>query len=104
MDVSVTAASIKLDATLSGTLRAAVAESEGGAQLLDEHAGRIPTGGTVTASAHGDSAQLTFTWQASGKGPLLLMALPHHAPRLSGVGTTALRASTLVAPVHHAIA
>ena len=73
----------------SGTLRAAALEP-GTGSLLDAHAGRIPTGGAVSATASGDRAQLFFDWESMGTGPLLMMTLPHHRETLSSPSVPAV--------------
>ena len=65
----------------SGYLRAAaVIEGIGGSELvLNDHADRIPVGGTVSAEVEGDNAVITFKWLTEGTGNrLLMMAQPHH--------------------------
>ena len=59
---------------------AAVIEGIGGSELvLDDHADRIPVGGTVSAEVEGDNAVMTFRWITEGTGNrLLMMAQPHH--------------------------
>ncbi|MEM6928533.1 MAG: glycosyl hydrolase [Myxococcota bacterium] len=78
----------------TGSLRAAVS-TESTAAVLDAHAARIPTGGTVEARVEGDEATLTFEWETEGTGDLLLMRLPHHGPVLSGVTEPGLTLATL---------
>ena len=61
-------------APFTGSLRAALLDASSEA-TLDAHAARIPTGGTVSATATGDLGTITFDWQTEGSGPLLMMAL-----------------------------
>ena len=62
---------------------------------LDAHAARIPTGGTVSATATGDLGTITFDWQTEGAGPLLMMALPHHMDVLVAPSTTNVVQNTM---------
>ena len=69
----------------SGYLRAAaVMEGVGGSlSVLDDHADRIPVGGSVSAEVEGDEAVMTFQWLTEGSGNrLLMMAQPHHMDTL----------------------
>ena len=69
----------------SGYLRAAaVMEGVGGSiSVLDDHADRIPVGGSVSAEVEGDEAVMTFQWLTEGTGNrLLMMAQPHHMDTL----------------------
>ena len=69
----------------SGYLRAAaVIEGVGGSiDVLNDHADRIPVGGTVSAEVEGDNAVMTFKWITEGTGNrLLMMAQPHHMDTL----------------------
>jgi endo-1,3(4)-beta-glucanase len=50
--------------------------------VLDAHAASVPRGGHVEVSVACDVATLRFVYTASGPGPLLLMAMPHHLTRL----------------------
>ena len=85
---------LSADAPFTGTLRAALVQP-GTEAILDAHAGRIPWGGTVSATAEADVAEMVFTWDATGPGELLTMALPHHLPVLSGPTETALVHNTI---------
>lgn len=78
----------------TGSLRAALLDGANEA-LLDSHADRIPTGGVVQATATGDVGELTFDWQTTGSGPLLMMALPHHLDVLTSGTVTSLTRNTL---------
>ena len=78
----------------TGSLRAAALDGANEA-LLDSHADRIPTGGVVQATATGDVGELTFDWQTTGSGPLLMMALPHHLDVLTSGTVTSLTTNTL---------
>ena len=62
----------------SGYLRAAaVMEGVGGSiSVLDDHADRIPVGGSVRAEVEGDEAVMTFQWLTEGSGDRLT-ASPH---------------------------
>ena len=69
----------------SGYIRAAaVMEGIGGSiDVLNDHADRIPVGGTVSAEVEGDNAIMTFKWITEGTGNrLLMMAQPHHMDTL----------------------
>lgn len=96
VEVSVEGPSLKFASKYDGTLRAAVATADTSA-LLDAYATRVPLGGHVQATAHGDRATLTFEFAARGEGELLMMALPHHLDvgHLSGVKRTKMKHSTL---------
>ena len=54
---------------------------------LNECAGRIPTGGTISAEVQGDMANMKFNWETTGSGELLMMALPHHLDTLQNPQT-----------------
>ena len=49
----------------------------------------------MSATAEADVAEMVFTWDATGPGELLTMALPHHLPVLSGPTETALVHNTI---------
>ncbi len=74
----------------NGVLRMAVVGGNNVATsttLLDAHSDAYPTGGTVSATATGDQAELVFDWElASMSGgsatQALQCALPHHLPVL----------------------
>ena len=51
---------------------------EGDGATLDDHAGAIPTGGTVSAEVSGDVAFMKYNFEVAGSLDLLMMALPHH--------------------------
>jgi len=55
--------------------------------MLDECAGKIPTGGHISAEVEGDLANLKFNWKTLGSGKLLMMALPHHLDKITNVQT-----------------
>ena len=78
----------------TGSLRAALLDASSEA-TLDAHAARIPTGGTVSATATGDVGTITFDWQTEGSGPLLMMALPHHMDVLVAPSTTDVVQNTM---------
>ena len=66
-----------------GPLRAALADGTAETtELLERHSGRVPTGGSVRASAEGDRGAYRFEWETIGEGALLMMALPHLVRRL----------------------
>eukprot|EP00965_Chrysotila_dentata_P172746 5700606-Pleurochrysis_carterae.AAC.6 len=50
--------------------------------VLDMYASRVPLGGRVSATALGDTAEVSFEWESEGEGELLIFALPHHLPVL----------------------
>ncbi len=77
-----------------GFLRAAILDGSTDS-LLDGHAGCVPTGGTVSATASGDTGSLVFDWETTGDGDLLQMALPHHLDVLAGANSTALIRNTI---------
>lgn len=91
-DVAVT--TMTASGSFSGSLRAAVTTPDTAA-VLDAHAGRIPTGGTVDASVADDEATLSFDWESEGTGDLLMMRLPHHEPTLTGVTQTSASIMTI---------
>merc|ERR1719153_2009029 len=80
-----------LDATgpFSGSIRVAGYFNSNSVDTgkLDECAGRIPTGGTVSAEVQGDMANMKFNWETTGSGELLMMALPHHMDTLQNPQT-----------------
>lgn len=78
----------------TGSLRAALLNGVSEA-ALDAHAGRIPTGGTVSATAANDVGTITFNWESQGSGPLLMMALPHHLDVLVNPVTAGVVYNTL---------
>ena len=80
--------------TFTGSLRAAISDGNDEA-VLDAHAGRIPVGGTVSATATGDLGELVFDWETEGTGPLLMLALPHHMDVLVSPSTPGLVRNTL---------
>ena len=60
---------------------------EGDIRTLDQHSGRIPLGGRVSALVEGDMAHLSFHWETSGSGELLVMALPHQMDTITNPAT-----------------
>ena len=74
---------LNASASFNGSLRAALS-MPGQEELLDKHAGAIPTGGEVSALSRGDEAALSFAWESAGDGELLMMTLPHHRDTLEG--------------------
>jgi endo-1,3(4)-beta-glucanase len=93
--LSVSGGALVASGPFTGTLRAAVLQDGGDSALLDAHAGRTPTGGSVSATATGDMGELTFNWESTGSGPLLMMALPHHMDVLSSPTTVSLVRNTM---------
>jgi len=92
--MSVSGGALVASGSFTGTLRAAL--SQGGDEaVLDAHAGRIPVGGEVSATATGDMGELVFDWETEGSGPLLMLALPHHMDVLSSPTTPGLVRNTL---------
>merc|ERR1711892_948890 len=51
--------------------------------VLDEHATKIPIGGTIAADVDDDVATMRFIWEFIGNGDLIMMALPHHVDTLT---------------------
>lgn len=96
VDVTVEGATVRFAKPYDGVLRAAAVTADT-VSLLDAHSSRVPLGGSVQATAHGDRATLSFAFEARGEGELLTMALPHHLEqgRLGGVARTTLSYSTL---------
>ena len=92
--LNVTGGHLEANANYTGSLRAAFAPA-GSETVLDDHAGRIPVGGDVSAYAKGDRARLDFMWRTVGDGPLLMMSLPHHRDRLPGKQLTSHQINTL---------
>ena len=89
---TVNGANLEASGPLTGPLRAAgVWESGslagGDVATLDSHSGRIPIGGSVSASVEGDVATMEFVWEAEGEGELLMLALPHHQETLTNPAT-----------------
>ena len=66
----------------SGSIRVAICPNDAAAEILDQHAGSIPIGGSkdgaIRATSSGDSATYSFNFATSGSGQLLMMTLPHH--------------------------
>ena len=91
----VSASSVTFTSKYDGVVRLALSPSADASSVLDEHAGRVPTGGSVQAVVNGDVATLSFNWRSEGDGPLLLMALPHHLDVLDGVTRTKVTHNTL---------
>ncbi len=88
------AGALTASAPLSGTLRIANVPS-GSTAVLDAHAGAIPRGGKFDVSIGGDVARLHFNFVTTGSGPLLMMAMPHHLPRLQGAVLPGLSYSSM---------
>jgi endo-1,3(4)-beta-glucanase len=65
------------------------------AAALAAHGDRVPTGAEVRATSQGDVGTLTFDWQTTGSGPLLMMTLPHHRDVLTGPTPVAVSADTI---------
>jgi len=84
---------ITASSVFSGWIRLAYQATAATAEILDRHAGAIPTGGSADLSAVGDVGTVRFDWQSTGTGDLLMMALPHHGARLSA--STATETMTL---------
>ena len=80
----------------TGWLRAAVVTEPAGRAALAAHAGRIPTGATMTISFEEEgTAELDLVWRTEGEGPLLMMRLPHHASTLQDATEADHRLGTL---------
>lgn len=92
--LSAVGGALQASGTFTGTLRAALLDGSSDA-VLDAHAGRIPTGGTVSATVLNDVGTLTFDWETQGSGPLLMLALPHHMDVLQGATATAVVRNTI---------
>ena len=92
--LSLSGGALQASGTFTGSLRAALLDVAG-ESTLDAHAGRIPTGGTVGATAQSDVGTITFDWETTGAGPLLMMALPHHLDVLQGASTTGVVRNTI---------
>jgi endo-1,3(4)-beta-glucanase len=74
---------LKASAPFNGVIRAAVVGPAADTlDVLDKHRSAYPTGGEVAAVVTGNTANVGFTWQKQGAGPLLMMALPHHLDSL----------------------
>lgn len=74
---------LKASAPFDGTVRAAiVGNAADSLDVLDAHRAAYPSGGEVGATVSGDVADVGFTWEKQGAGPLLMMALPHHLDAL----------------------
>ena len=85
---------LQASSPFTGSLRAALLDGASEA-TLDAHAARIPTGGTVSATAANDVGTISFNWETQGSGPLLMMALPHHMDVLVGASPTAVVRNTM---------
>ena len=92
--LSLNSGGLEASAPFTGSLRAALLDASN-ESALDAHAARIPTGGTVSATATGDVGTITFDWQTEGSGPLLMMALPHHMDVLVAPSTTNVTQNTM---------
>lgn len=79
-----TSAGLSADGRLDGWVRIAAVPDVSSGTVLDAHAQAIPVGGVVDLSTNDDNGYVRFRWRSSGDGSLLMMALPHHMPRLSG--------------------
>lgn len=86
---------LRATAAFQGTLRVAHRFDDAAGPLLDAHAGAVPTGGALSMTVRGDRGELGFDFTVQGQGELLMMALPHHLPRLPETQTAELRRRTL---------
>ena len=85
---------VRADTPFTGSLRIARQNAVASAEL-DAHSGAIPAGADVDARISAGVAEVTFTWQRTGTGPLLMMAMPHHQDTLAGASVTALTERTI---------
>lgn len=84
-----TGTGLSASAPLSGSVRLAIVTETTDEADLDASAGKIPVGGTIEAHSAGETATMTFNWETTGSGDLLMMALPHQMDiPLSGVRVT----------------
>ena len=89
---SVNGSNLEAAGLFTGPLRAAGVWENGPlaggrVDILDAHSGRIPQGGSVSASVEGDLATMEFIWEAEGDGDLLMLALPHQQQTLTNPAT-----------------
>ncbi len=90
-----TATELRASQAFTGSIRVALVPDISVAPILDTYATAIPIGGSVTLAQSGSSGLVRFDWRTQGQGSLLMMALPHHLPRLGGAPTVALSHATL---------
>ncbi|MEM6733778.1 MAG: glycosyl hydrolase, partial [Myxococcota bacterium] len=93
VDLAQSGGGIEASAPFTGTLR--VARLSAAEAVLDAHADAIPTGGTLSADIENSEGNVTFDWERTGSGSLLMMALPHHQAILTGATTTAYTQKTI---------
>lgn len=70
-------------ATFDGDLRVAQVTGPDAVAALDQHRASIPLGGTAHAKVDGATAVLEIAWRTSDGSSPLMLALPHHAVRLT---------------------
>lgn len=85
---------VRADAPFDGFLRIA-RQNATASSVLDAHSGAVPVGGDVDAGIDAGTAEVTFTWERTGTGPLLMMAMPHHQDTLAGASVTTLTERTI---------
>lgn len=95
LDFTWNAMGLTASRSFNGFVRVARAPGGGATTALDDHAGVVATGADLGLSVTAGVATVTFTFRTTGAGELLMMALPHHLPRLRGRRETALTHRTL---------
>lgn len=95
MSLTPSGSSLVASGVFDGSMRAAVVIGSVNAADLDAFSSAIPISGSVSASSSGDTATYTFSWEKSGTGDLLMMALPHHLDILSSPQLTDISYNTI---------
>ncbi len=80
-----TGAGLTATTTFTGDARLALIQDAQDEALLDAHAAVIPLGASLGIEVTDDAATVTFDFETTGAGELLMTTLPHQRPRLSGV-------------------
>ena len=82
--INVQGSQITFEDRFSGSVRVAIVPDQSALALLDEHSGKIPTGGSISAqsASGGKSAVYKLNFETEGSGNLLMLALPHHQQTL----------------------
>lgn len=89
------AAELHASQPFTGSVRLALVPDTSAAPVLDNYATAIPTSGSVALAQSGSNGLVRFDWSTQGPGTLLMMALPHHVPRLGAAKTEALSHATV---------
>jgi endo-1,3(4)-beta-glucanase len=95
LDFTWNASGLSAQRAFNGFVRVARAPLGTPTTVLDEHASVVAMGADLGLRVNAGVATVEFTFRTMGAGELLMMAMPHHLPRLRDRRETALTYRTL---------